>query len=193
LSTRSSSARGGDERAERAERAEHVVNVFGALALAITDRVQRAVTEVAGTSESDATVLSALQQFLDRSRVDRVASVLALTSSGTSRLVDRLVDAGLARRERGDDARATTVMLTAAGRRRARRVSDARREVLDNALGVLTPAERAEFGRLVDKVLGGIARPGSTVGWICRLCDLGACGRDEGRCPAANAAAEWSR
>jgi rubrerythrin len=25
--------------------------------------------------------------------------------------------------------------------------------------------------------------------WICRLCDLGACGRAEGHCPAASAAA----
>ena len=25
-------------------------------------------------------------------------------------------------------------------------------------------------------------------GWICRLCDLQACGRPQGECPAANAA-----
>jgi DNA-binding MarR family transcriptional regulator len=29
--------------------------------------------------------------------------------------------------------------------------------------------------------------------WICRLCDLGACGRADGRCPAANAARDAMR
>ena len=29
--------------------------------------------------------------------------------------------------------------------------------------------------------------------WTCRLCDLDACGRPAGRCPAANAAAELHR
>jgi hypothetical protein len=29
--------------------------------------------------------------------------------------------------------------------------------------------------------------------WICRLCDVNACGRAAGHCPAANAAAEYGQ
>jgi hypothetical protein len=29
-------------------------------------------------------------------------------------------------------------------------------------------------------------------GWLCRLCDVDACGRDHGMCPSATSAALWS-
>jgi hypothetical protein len=32
-----------------------------------------------------------------------------------------------------------------------------------------------------------------TGGWVCRLCDQVACGRDQGRCPAATAASITDR
>jgi hypothetical protein len=45
-------------------------------------------------------------------------------------------------------------------------------------------------------VLGGVVRAklardagGESTRWTCRLCDLHACGRAEGTCPAAKAAA----
>jgi hypothetical protein len=120
--------------------------------------------------------------------------VLGLTSSGTVRLVDRLERAGLVRRAAGDDARATTIALTAAGRRQARRVTRARQAVLGDALASLTASERDQFARLMAKVVGSVVRarlsrgPGDAA-WTCRLCDMGACGRNEGHCPAANAAA----
>jgi hypothetical protein len=34
---------------------------------------------------------------------------------------------------------------------------------------------------------------GPLLGWTCRLCDLAACGRAEGECPTANAAAAYLR
>jgi rubrerythrin len=108
--------------------------------------------------------------------------------------VDRLVAAGDVRRREGPDGRTTSIELTAAGRRAARRVTAARGGVLEDALGDLSPAERAELERLVARVLENVVRgklareAGESTRWICRLCDMDACGRAEGRCPAANAA-----
>ncbi len=160
----------------------HAANVLGALALAVADRLDRG---------SDAVGLHALLHIGDGMRVDRLAQVLGLSSPGAVRLVDRLVDAGLARRGTGpDDARATAVTLTAAGRRRAAAVGAARLALLADAVAVLDPDDQAELARLAGVVLAGFVRPApDTRRWLCRYCDLGACGRDEGRCPAANAAA----
>lgn len=137
---------------------------------------------------NDATALSALLHFLDDPRIDQLAQVLGLSSSGTVRLVDRLHQLGLVERSAGSDARATTVALTNAGRARAEEVSRARTDVLERALAALSPAERDQLGELAGKILVGIMRPPGAYGWMCRLCDTGRCGRPEGHCPVASAA-----
>ena len=96
-------------------------NLLGALVVALGDRVDASITRSSGLARNDAIALSALHHFLEAPRIDRIADVLGLTSSGTVRLVDRLEAAGLVRRSAGDDSRATTVALTApAGARRRR-------------------------------------------------------------------------
>jgi DNA-binding MarR family transcriptional regulator len=183
LTTASTEVAWDDER-----RDSQAANLLGALALALSDRIEGAVTDAAGLSENDAVALSALQQFLDSPRVDLLAQVLGLTSSGTVRLVDRLEDAGLARRATGADGRATSVALTASGRRRAHAVGRARMELIERALGPLTPAERRQLGELAGKILAGLVRPPGATRWTCRLCDLVACGRADGHCPVREAA-----
>ena len=139
---------------------------------------------------NDATALSALLHFLDDPRIDQLAQVLGLTSSGTVRLVDRLQHLGMVERSAGSDARATTVRLTAVGRARAREISGARTAVLERALATLSPPEREQLGALAGKLLAGVILPPGEYGWMCRLCDTGRCGRPEGHCPVANAASE---
>ena len=170
------------------DRERQAANLLGALALTVSDRLERAVTAAAGLSASDAAALSALHQFLDSPRVDLVAQVLGLSSSGAVRLLDRLEDAGLVRRAAGADGRVTSAALTAAGRRRAEAVTRARGELAEQALAALTPAERRRFGELAGKLLAGLIRPPGATRWTCRLCDLVACDRPNGRCPVYEAA-----
>ena len=165
-------------------------NLLGALSLSVADRTSDAVGEAAGQSETAAIALSALHHFLDDPSVDRLRRVLGLTPSGTVRLVDRLEGAGYVTRRPGRDGRSVSLRLTASGRRAAERVSAARGDVLDHALSVLEPGERKQFEELLSRVLPGLIRGPGAVRWMCRLCDMGACGRDEGRCPVANAARE---
>src|SRR3954447_23204436 len=129
---------------------DRAANLLGAVALRVTDGMASEISAAAGQggrpgAETAAVALSALHHFLRAPTIDRLRQVLGLTSSGAVRLVDRLEAAGLVRRGTGADGRTTTVALTAAGRRAARRVVAARERVLQDALDVLSPAERATF------------------------------------------------
>jgi DNA-binding MarR family transcriptional regulator len=169
-------------------RGRQAANLLGALALTLSDRLETASTDAASLAENDAVALSALHHFLDSPRVDLLAQVLGLSSSGTVRLIDRLEDAGLVWRAAGADGRVTSVALTAAGRRRAQGVGHARMDMLEEALGSLSPSEQRRFAELAGKILAGLVRPPGATRWTCRLCDLVACGRAEGRCPVYEAA-----
>jgi DNA-binding MarR family transcriptional regulator len=171
-----------------AQRLDRPGNLLGALSLSVTDRTADALGESIGQSETAAVALSALYEFLDAPSVDLLRQVLGLTPSGTVRLVDRLQDAGYVTRGPGGDGRSVSLHLTSSGRRAAERVSKARAEVLQEALSVLEPRERAAFDEIVSRVLAGLIRGPGAVRWMCRLCDMSACGRDAGRCPVANAA-----
>jgi DNA-binding MarR family transcriptional regulator len=183
LTAASTEAAWTDEARER-----QAANLLGALTLALSDRLEGAATAASRLSLSDAAALSALHQFLDAPRVDLLAQVLGLSSSGTVRLVDRLVGAGLARRATSRDGRVTSVALTAPGRRRAESVGRSRLTLFDEALDALTPEERRQLGELTGKVLAGLVRPPGATRWTCRLCDLDVCGRAEGHCPTYEAA-----
>jgi hypothetical protein len=59
--------------------------------------------------------------------------------------------------------------------------------VLEGALESLDPKERAAFDELAGRLLVGMIRGPGATRWMCRLCDTGACGRERGECPVANA------
>ena len=165
-------------------------NLLGALSRAVTDRTSTAAGDALGQSESAAVALSALHHFLKDPSVDLLRQVLGLTPSGAVRLVDRLQAAGHVTRRPGRDGRSISLRLTASGRRAAERVSAARAAVLQDALSGLAPDEREAFDELVSRVLVGLIREPGATRWMCRLCDTTACGRENGRCPVANAARE---
>jgi DNA-binding MarR family transcriptional regulator len=163
--------------------------VLGALALAIADRTSNEIAAATGQSDSAAAALTALHQFLDRPTLDRLRLVLGLTPSGAVRLVDRLSAAGLVTREAGEDGRSRSVVLTAHGRELAQRISETRAAALGEALRVLTRDEVQTLESLMERMMTGVVNVKEGGAWICRLCDLQACERPAGHCPAANAAA----
>jgi DNA-binding MarR family transcriptional regulator len=169
---------------------DQTANLLGALSLMIADRMADAMGEAGGRPESAAAALSALLHFLDRPGVDLLRQVLGLTSSGTVRLIDKMVDSGYVQRGPGADRRSTTVSLTPDGLAAAERVGAARTEVLQDALTVLSEQERAALGTIMGKVLVGLMREPGAVRWMCRLCDTGVCRGAEGGCPVGNAARE---
>jgi DNA-binding MarR family transcriptional regulator len=163
-------------------------NLLGALSLVVADRTFDAISALGSLSQSDAIALSALQEFLDRPSIDRLAQVLGLSHSGAARLVDRLAVAKLVRRASGLDRRESAIVLTAAGRRAAARVVKARSDTLASATARLSAEDREALDRVAGQILAGMVRGPGATRWMCRFCDVVACGRDHGRCPVAREA-----
>lgn len=158
-------------------------NLLGALALVVTDRLEASLDDAVGRSPSAATMLSALDQFLDAPRIERLAQVLGLSQSGAVRLVDRLARDGYVRRTPGADGRSVAVQLTASGRRAARKVRERRLVLLDEVMSCLSDDDRAALASLAGQLLVSMMREPGATRWTCRLCDLEACGRPVGLCP----------
>jgi len=168
---------------------DHDLNVVGALAVALGDRIRDATEEAAGMVGPMPAALSALQQWAGGRPVDTLAGGLRLSHSRTVRVIDRLEADGLATRERDPgDGRSVLVRLTPAGEAAASRVQAARAEALASALDGLTPADRRALAAAAEQVLERVTTGRRSAGAICRLCESHACGHYEGRCPVTRGA-----
>lgn len=165
-----------------------VANLLGALAVALQERILVAATSATARPASDTTALVGLTSFLEGESQDAVASVLGLTQSGAVRLVDRLADAGLVRRQAGPDARTHAVVPTEAGRRAGLAAREGRLAAIDEVLEVLDAADVDRLLPLLEKLLGGLTTSREDARHTCRLCTLEICGHEDGRCPVTRAA-----
>ena len=157
------------------------LNAFGALSLAVADRMQEAMAGVAGHGASGPAALVALDGSAGGGSIDALRRLLGITHSGTVRLVDRLAAAGLVERRMGADNRAVAIHLTPQGRRTARRVLAAREAALEQVLAPLSRTQRAQLAPLLAAMVDGLDD-----GRICRMCDVGRCQN----CPNTNARLE---
>ncbi len=163
-------------------------NLLGALALVGAERVGGSTGAASGRPVTDTAALVALTTALGGVSQDALGRVVGLTQSGSVRLVDRLVAAGLAERRPGEDRRTHAVEVTPAGAELARAAIAARRSSLDAVLDPLDDGERRQLAGLLEKLLAGVTGSRADAHRICRLCDPPACGHDSGRCPVTRAA-----
>jgi DNA-binding MarR family transcriptional regulator len=124
--------------------------------------------------------------------ISDLQSVIGLTQTGTSRLVERLVKTGLVERRAGRDARTQSLWLTVDGEARAELLLQRRREVMEPLLEPLTATERADLERLLGRLVGGLAFDRSTALSVCRMCDRSACRAGPG-CPLEHTTSEAER
>ena len=168
---------------------DHDLNVAGALVVALGDRLRDATEDAAGMSGPLPAALASLREWAGGRTVDTLAGGLRLSHSRTVRVIDRLEAEGLALRERDPaDGRSVLVRLTPAGERAGEAVLAARAATLSQALRGLEPGERRAFAELAERVLAELTTGRRSAGANCRLCDAGACGHYEGRCPVTRAA-----
>jgi DNA-binding MarR family transcriptional regulator len=179
-----------------------LANLVGALALALADQVRDATEVVTGQGGAAPAALVALHEFLAHGTMDQLRLAIGLTPSGAVRLVDRLVASGYVERQPGPSERSVALVLTADGRKAARRALVARSDAIDGVLRELSDGQRTSLHEITETLLGAITKQRladrerhhtPSGGWLCRLCDLGACGRDDGRCPTALAADAYGR
>ena len=150
-------------------------------ALAVSDRVREVTQAASGQEGSGPAALVHLKAYPGGS-VGDLERVVGLSQTGAGRLVDRLVAAALVERRPGRDARTQALSLTRAGSRLAGRILEQRTTAVAPLLEHLTPAERTDLERLLERVVAGLAhdRPGALT--VCRLCDREVCCSGPG-CP----------
>ena len=168
---------------------KHDVNVVGALAVALGDRLREATEAAVGMSGALPAALVSLHEWASGRTVDTLAGGLRLSHSRTVRVIDRLEAEGLARRERDPaDGRGVLVRLTPAGERAGAAVLAARERALRAALDGFTPEELAAFAGGAEQVLARLTDGRRSAGGNCRLCASHDCGHHDGRCPVTRAA-----
>jgi MarR family transcriptional repressor of emrRAB len=172
-----------------------LVNLMGALSLALTDRIAAVAGTASGLSDAAPAALVALHETGRSGRsIGELRQQVGLTHSGAVRLVDRLEAAGYVARRPGRDARTVAVVLTRRGTAAATRIRAARQEAVSNALEDLDDTQRRRLEELAGTVLSKLAAQRRALrasgqmpagGAMCRLCDFVACGRPAGSCPVA--------
>jgi DNA-binding MarR family transcriptional regulator len=156
-------------------------NLLGAWSLTVVDRMASAGRQ-AGWSASDQAAVVTLLAHPDRT-VSWLGEVLALTSSGATRVVDRLVAADWVVRSPGGDARQRRLRLTAHGEAVARSVLHARNEVLTESLAPLDDRVRSQLERALEQMVGASTQALPAAMRTCRLCDRSACRAEGHDCP----------
>jgi DNA-binding MarR family transcriptional regulator len=165
---------------------DHDLNVIGALAVVLGDRIRDATEEAGAMGGALPAALAALHEWAGGRTIDTLAGGLRLSHSRTVRVVDRLESKGLATRARDPaDGRSVLVYLTPAGHSAGVRVLEARAAALEDALD---RSDRRALAAIAERVLARATTSRRAAGAICRLCDAHACGHYDGRCPVTRAA-----
>lgn len=166
----------------------NAANLLGALATAISTRIDAQASAAGGRSSTASAGLVAILNHPDES-IDRLRRALALTHSGTVRLINGLVEESLVeRRQSESDGRSVVLRLTKAGKQRANRILRARAEVTEATLDGLSERELASLTPILESALRRLTTDADSARRICRLCDERVC-RPEG-CPVEQAASE---
>ena len=154
---------------------EKLVNIFGALALAVADDLLAEAQKQAPEPGPAAAAVSLLRHEPGMS-IDQLRRGLPLSHPGTVRLVDRLTQDGLVIRQKSArDRRAVSLNLTQAGERACTKIRAARGVSVAKALDALNAQERATMGVLVEKMLSALVLGEEHAYAVCRLCDEAVC------------------
>src|SRR3954464_3902325 len=121
-------------------------NLVGAFSLSVTDRLVGDGS--AGMSSSEQASLITLLAHPDRT-ISWLGDVLGLTSSGATRLVERLVTKRWVSRSGSTDLRGRRLRPRPGGRRHARSALRQREELVSASVATLSRTERAQLEHLM--------------------------------------------
>lgn len=159
---------------------DHLVNLIGAFVTSVGDDLRATLEDRVGAGGAGPAALLAVDTWPGRS-IDFLAGVLGLSHSGTVRLVDRLEEQELVRRQPGSDGRTAALYLAKRGQALARQVRRDRHRLLADLVAPLTGAERRSLGTALDRALRSRARSRREARHACRLCEHSVCREDA--CP----------
>jgi MarR family transcriptional repressor of emrRAB len=155
---------------------DRLINLFGALALGVSDRIRAAAAEAMPAGGETAAALVVIGHGAALS-IDQLSRVLRMSHPGAVRLVDRLVGLGLVERRPSDsDRRIMHVVLTEAGVAQREKLLALRHDVLRTLLDKVSARDRGALERAADAILASLPQNALSALTICRFCN-------EQRCP----------
>lgn len=153
---------------------DFAANMLGALALAVTDRIEEAALQVMHRAGETPAALVVIGYGSGPSN-DRLRRVLGLSHPGTVRLVDRLVSDGLVERRQGKDKRAVALYLTKKGEAARRELLDTRLTKVRSILHPLSEPQVESLSSLLHTMLAALPANDQQRRQLCRLCDNSVC------------------
>lgn len=164
-------------------------NLLGALAVAVSDKLDNHLKSHPNQTDSSAAALHLLGLFEGCSN-SQLSAALKLSHPATVRLIDKLEADGLATSKPGTDRRSVALFLTAAGRKRVRAILQERCVALEAIVDALSPQQRTQLDGIAETLLRSFATSPVEGAYICRLCDEIACPPE--RCPVHSEAVRQS-
>jgi DNA-binding MarR family transcriptional regulator len=164
---------------EAAERLR-ISNIFGAVALAVADKLRRTVESTSGYVAATPSAIVQIGTNPNES-IDRLRQTLEVSHSAAVRITERLESDGLIKKTRGLDGRVAMLALTPAGRSVMYDILLDRRSMLNGILEDLEADDWAALGRIAGKVMPRLVASREDTDHVCRLCDEDVCPYD--RCP----------
>ena len=155
-------------------------NLLGALAVEITDRIERHGRLHPNETSSAIAALNVIG-FYEGCSNGELSRALGLSHTATVRLVDKLEAADLVVSEPGADKRAVALRLTDLGRERARAAVHERCVLLADVIDVLTRSQRERLDKILETLLRSMVKAAQDADHICRLCDGEECPPEQ--CP----------
>lgn len=153
---------------------DRTANLLGALALAVTDKIEQAAHAVLGRGGETPAAVIVIGYGAGLTN-DRLRRILRLSHTGTVRLVDRLVNDGLVERRPGRDSREIALHLTNEGMNVRERLLAERLAVVGSMLDLLSECEQADFADLLAKALSRHDTTELERYSLCRMCDDRVC------------------
>lgn len=154
---------------------DRLENILGAFANNIADAVNAAAHEDVHISGPSAEGL-ALINHQPGITIKTLRYGLNLSHAGTVRLIDRLSEAGLVRRDISlQDKRSVALQLTQSGQAACDKLLESRQSVVRDLISSLTKKEQSVLETIVSKVLQNTVTQVPHAYAVCRLCDADLC------------------
>jgi MarR family transcriptional repressor of emrRAB len=154
---------------------DRLVNLLGALALGVTDRMRTAVAEAMpqGGETVSAVIVIGHEPTMS---IDQLSRILRLTHGGAVRLVDRLVEQSLVDKQPSvTDRRVMTLALTPSGSQLRDKLLALRRDALTALFTRVSPDDLAALERVAEMVVPTLPENALSALTTCRYCDECSC------------------
>ena len=154
---------------------DRLINTFGALSQAVSDRVRMAIAEAFNAGGETAAALIAIGHEPGMS-IGQIRQILRLSHAGAVRVVERLGDQGLvAKSQSASDRRVVHVTLTSQGQSERTKLLGLRNAVLAEILRNIPAEDRVVLQRVADSILSSLFSDPQRGLATCRLCDRARC------------------